>query len=133
MTVQEWLRLTISRLQARKNRARDSHQKASIGGQICMAHRALNIIEAHTIPATWHPINPADPATLPGEDDADERGMVWVSFSGDSSHSMSHWQCVTDRFVSTVTLKPIYATHWSPRIKQVPPVWESDPRTPHST
>lgn len=66
MTVQEWLRLTISRLQARKNRARDSHQKASIGGQICMAHRALNIIEAHTIPATWHPINPADPATLPG-------------------------------------------------------------------
>ena len=116
MTVQEWLRQTISRLQDRKNRARDSHQKASIGGQICMAHRALNIIEAHTIPATWHPINPADPTTLPGDGDANERGYIWYRFRNGAVRALT--------ISRVLSMEKRLGDHWAPRFKQVPPVWE---------
>lgn len=63
----------------------------------------------------WNPINPADPSTLPGEDDADERGEVWIRLSNGYARS-AYWE---DFEHSLATI-----THWAPRIKQVPPVWE---------
>lgn len=70
-------------------------------------------VEHFAKPTTWRPIDPTNPDTLPGEDDADERGMVWA-LSKDLMPCIAKWYAVGEEESQT-------ETHWAPRIKQFPP------------
>lgn len=68
------------------------------------------------VKSTWHPINPADPTTLPGDGDANERGYIWYRFRNGAVRALT--------ISRVLSMEKRLGDHWAPRFKQVPPVWE---------
>ena len=69
------------------------------------------------VKSAWHPINPADPTTLPGDNLMRmERGYIWYRFRNGAVRALT--------ISRVLSMEKRLGDHWAPRFKQVPPVWE---------